>query len=158
MVVDLNVLMQWACCIPWAVQHAYHVLQVAQSTAGVCTWQIAGVLAQSVMLVLVCGCGDGSQVQLCHCQLQSPAGNLPGSNRCLDSRPTDSTYLMSLLLLVVLLDFLVPQAHLLDCLPVHLCMICWGQPLPTDFTRSLLALLLEEVSSQALAYRRCESL
>ena len=55
---------------------------------------------------------------------------------------------MSLLLLVALLDFLVTQAHLLDGLPVHLCMICGGQPLPTDFISSLLP--LESLNNQVL--------
>lgn len=132
--------------------------RVAQSPAGGYTGQIAGVLAQSVLLVLVLWLQICRQVQLCHSQLGSPAGSLPGGNRCLDSRPSGYSYLMGLLLLVVLLDFLVPQAHLLDCLPVHLRMICGGQPLPTDFTSSLLPLLLEEFSSKVHAYRRCESL
>ena len=70
----------------------------------------------------------------------APSGDLPGHNRCLDSGPADCPYLMSLMLLVALLDFLVARAHLLDCLPIHLRMICGCEALPAG--RHELKLLL----------------
>ena len=63
-------------------------------------------------------------------QLHCLSGDLPGHNRRLDSWPADCPYLMSLMLLVALLDFLVARAHLLDCLPIHLRMICGCEALP----------------------------
>ena len=50
--------------------------------------------------------------------------DLPGSNRRLDHWPADCAYLMCFMLLVVLFDLLVSQAHLLDGLPVEPGMVC----------------------------------
>lgn len=54
----------------------------------------------------------------------------PGGNRCLHSWPADGSYLVRFMLLLILLDLFVAQAHLLDGLSVDTGMVSRRQPLP----------------------------
>lgn len=91
-------------------------------------------------------------------RLYSSGGVVPGWDGCLDSWPANCPYLVSLILLVVLLDFFIPRTHLLDCLPVHLCMVCRRQALPAESQALRLLLGISGTTCLQLVYRLCESL